>query len=182
VLNGAWAQGKFGNALQMDGGNNSIVVVPLSDSLRSTADNVTVMGWAYRTAEHNVDIFGHGYPSLFLGFHGPKFKWQVVNDEGSDASCYANKKYRAVLNQWFHLAGTYDGRMARLYVDGVEICSTWSWRSGPVAMPDAPFTLSGYLNDKGGIVDEITGKIDDVRIYNRVLSADEIRNVFNARK
>jgi len=182
IVNGAWASGKIGNALQMNGGNDSIVTIPLSDKLRSTADNVTVMGWAYRTAEHNVDIIGHAYPPLFLGFHGPRFKWQIENTSGKKVSCYADPKYRATLNRWFHLAGTYDGRTARLYVDGVQICSEWIWSGGPIEMPEVPFSISGYLDDDGKIVDEITGKIDDVRIYNRVLSVDEIQAIYNVGK
>jgi len=182
IVNGGWGDGKVGAALKMDGGNDSIVTIPLSDKLRSTAGNITVMGWAYRTAQHNVDIVGHGYPALFLGFHGPRFKWQVENTHGTKASCYADPEYRAVLNQWFHLAGTYDGRTARLYVDGVQICSTWSWLSGAIEMPEVPFTISGYMRDSGEIVDEITGKIDDVRIYNRVLSVDEIQAIYNVGK
>ena len=180
IRNGTWGSGKTGNALQMDGSNHGIVTVLLSDSLRSTADNVTVMGWAYRTAEHNVDLVGHAYPFLFLGFHGPRFKWQIANTRGKKLSCYADPKYRAELNRWFHLAGTYDGRTVRLYVDGEEICSKWSWMSSAIAMPDAPFTISGYLRDTGEIVDEITGKIDEVRIYNRVLSVDEIRRIYQS--
>jgi hypothetical protein len=180
IVNGGWGNGKIGGALHMDGGNNSIVTVPLTDALRSTAESVTVMAWAYRTAPHNVDIIGHGYPALFLGFHGLQFKWQIKKTGGTMASCYADPKYRATLNQWFHLAGTYDGRTARLYVDGVQICSTWPWLSRSIEMPEVPFTISGYLGDSGEIVDEISGKIDDVRIYNRVLSADEVREIYNA--
>jgi len=180
IRNGTWSIGRVGNALQMAGNNQGIVTIPLSDSLRSTADSVTVMGWAYRTAEHNVDLVGHAYPFMFLGFHGPRFKWQIANTDGKKFSCYADPKYLAALDRWFHLAGTYDGRALRLYVDGVEICSKWRWLSRPMAMPDAPFTISGYLNDSGEIVDEITGKIDEVRICNRVLNDEEIQNIYQS--
>ena len=40
------------------------------------------------------------------------------------------------------------------------------------------FTLSGYQDQEGNIVDEITGRIDDVRIYNRVLDAGEIQAIY----
>lgn len=42
-------------------------------------------------------------------------------------------------------------------------------------MPDVPFTIGAYLDDDQKIVDEISGRIDDVRIYARALSASEIR-------
>ena len=173
INNGGWAEG--GDALQMDGGNDGIVVVPLSDSLRSTADEITVMAWTYRSAEHNVAVVSHGYPDLFFGFHGPQFKWQLLHANGRRTSCYADKKYVASLGRWIHVAATYNGWVAKLYADGVEICSKWSW--GPIAMPEKPFTMSGYLEDSGQIVDEITGRIANVRVYDRALSADQIRAV-----
>jgi len=182
IRNAGWGGGRIGNALQMNGGNNSIMSVPLSDSLRSTAAEITVMGWAYRTAAHNVAVIAHGYPTLFLGFHGQQFKWQVVNEKDKRAQCYADPKYQAVLNQWFHLTGTYDGRTARLYVDGVQICRKILWRAGGIIMHDDPITVSGYFDTAGNVVDEITGMIDEVRIYNRSLSADEIRNIYSKEK
>lgn len=177
LRNAAIAPGKVGNALQMNGHNDSIMIIPLSDSLRATAREITVMGWAYRMADHNVAVVAHGYPTLFLGFHGRQFKWQIANVNNAGAHCYADAKYQATLDRWFHLAGTYDGRTARLYVDGVEICSKWLWNGGALKMPEVPFTVSGYLDDQGKIVDEITGMIDEVRVYSRALNADAIRAV-----
>lgn len=160
----------------MDGGNDGIVVVPLSQSLRSTADAITITAWTYRTAEHNVDVVGHGYPGLFLGFHGPSFKWEIVNAAGEYASCYADPEHRAEIGRWIHLAATYDGHAARLYADGRHICRRKL--TGPIAMPDTPFTISGYFAKDGAIVDEISGRIDDVRIYDRALTVAEIHSLY----
>lgn len=185
ILNGGWSEGHTDNALtdraltenalSMDGGNDAIVLVPMSDSLRTTAREITVMAWTYRTAGHNVDVLGHGYPALFFGFHGPRFKWQFVLANGRRMECYADPKYEAGLDRWIHLAATYNGWIARLYADGEQVCSKWTW--GNITMPDVPFTLSGYLDDSGRIVDEITGRLDDVRIYDRALSQAEIRSI-----
>jgi hypothetical protein len=41
-------------------------------------------------------------------------------------------------------------------------------------MPDVPFTIGAYVDENGAIIDEITGRIDDVRIYSRALSRSEI--------
>jgi len=175
IQNGGWGEGRTGAALQMDGNNDGIVKVPLSDSLRATANEITITAWTYRTAEHNVAVVSHGYPELFLGFHGPQFKWQIKHANGRMSECYADRKYVASLGRWIHLAATYNGWQAKLYADGVEICSKWNW--GKIAMPETPFTMSGYLNESGKIIDEVTGRIDDVRIYTRALSASEIRSL-----
>jgi hypothetical protein len=173
VLNGEWAAGADGGALLLDGSGDSVVTVPLSDTLRATSTGITVSALAFRTAEHNVALVAHGYPTLFFGFHGAQFKWEVSLDNGRGGSCYADPKYHADLNRWYHVAATYNGWVARLYVDGEEICKDWTW--GSIKMPDTPFTIGSYLDARGKIVDEMTGLIDDVRIYDRALSAREIK-------
>jgi hypothetical protein len=173
ILNGEWGVGAHGRALLFDGGEDSVVTVPLSDTLRATTSGITVTALAFRTEEHNVALVAHGYPTLFFGFHGSQFKWQVSLDNGRGGTCYADLKYRAELNRWYHVAATYNGWVARLYVDGQEICKDWTW--GAIRMPETPFTIGAYLNDEGKIVDEMSGLIDDVRIYSRALSASEIK-------
>ena len=191
IQDGEWGDGRTGGGLLMDGGNNSILIVPLSESLRSTAGEITVMSWSFRTDEHNVAVIAHEYPTLFFGFHGPQFKWEVETESTlfirvarrlglsrpTGAACYAGPSHRAVLDKWIHMAATYDGSRARLYVDGTEICNRRL--AGAIRMPNEPFTISGYLNEAGEIIDEITGRLDDVRIYNRALNETEIRSVYS---
>ncbi len=171
--NYAWSSGKISGSVLLDGQENSIIRIPNSTSLRTTANRITVMAWTYRTANKNVAVFNHNYPDLFFGFHGPQFKWQIRNTNNVYAACYAGD---APLNQWFHIVGTYDGTTARLYVNGAQICS--QPLTGAIPMSDNPFTISGYLNGTT-IIDEMPGKIDDARIYNRALSASEILAVYN---
>jgi hypothetical protein len=175
IVNGAWGTGHSGGALSMHGVNDGIVTVPLSDSLRSTTQEITLMAWTYRDAQHNVAVVSHGYPTLFFGFHGAQFKWQLELANGRGAECYADPKYEAALGRWIHVAATYDGWVAKLYADGVEVCRKWTW--GDIEVPDVPFTMSGYIDDAGRIVDEITGRLDDVRIYNVALSKKQIRQI-----
>lgn len=204
--NGRWSDGKYGGALETTGTaapdaiDDGIVTIPLSDSLRSTSNAITVSAWTYRTAEHNVAVVAHDYPALFLGFHGPQFKWQFQGEPSTGilarlartsgvssvngtvvqgergVSCYRDLEQRAELNEWIHMAATFDGGRSSFYVNGIEICSKRFW--GTIKMPDAPFTISGYLNESNEIFDEMTGKIDDVRIYNRALDPSEIRAIY----
>ncbi len=173
-----WSTGRDGTALAEDGGNDDIVTIPLSASLRGTSEAITISAWTWRDAGHNVAVVSHGYPALFFGFHGPQFKWQIEHQNGRQTACYADWKYVAALGRWIHIAATYDGWLARLYADGKLICWKFAW--GPLAMPETPFTIGGYLDNNGHIVDEVTGRIDDVRIYARALSADEIVHLAQA--
>jgi hypothetical protein len=76
-------------------------------------------------------------------------------------------------NTWYHVAGTYDGSAIRLYIDGILEASTPA--TGALA------TSSNHLNighDPSSPVDSRrfwNGIIDEVKIYNRALSAAEVR-------
>ena len=178
-LSGAgWGEGRDHGALVMDGGNDGIVTIALSERLRATDRGITLSAWTYRTSDHNVAVVSHSYPALFFGFHGMQFKWQFTDASGGDVACYADAAHVAELDRWIHLAATWDGWRARLYADGEEICSNWDW--GRMAMPELPFTIGGYVDDNGAIVDELTGRLDDVRIYDRALSDKEIRALAGA--
>ena len=188
IINGGRGTGVIGNALEMDGADDSYVNIPMSNSFRDSAEQITVMAWANRTAHHNVAVLAHNYPyGIFFGFHeydAPTpfysvFKWDIMGVDGGNAACWTGDAGQ--LNQWFHITGTYDGYNARLYVDGELICTRGM--TDPIRITDHPITLSGYLRagDPNNIKDEISGKIDDLRVYNRALSIDEIQSIYQQR-
>lgn len=74
--------------------------------------------------------------------------------------------------QWNHLVGTYDGSTMHLYVNNVEESTTSISTTVDVAR------VSGFI---GGPENEIdyNGNIDDVRFYDRALSASEVTDLFN---
>jgi hypothetical protein len=74
------------------------------------------------------------------------------------------------LNTWTHLATTYDGTTQRIYVNGVQVASRA--QSGGITVGDGPVRIGGNGAFAGG--EFFTGLIDEVRIYNRALTATEI--------
>jgi len=162
--------------LHLDGMNDNVLAIPVSASLRKTAKAITIVARVYRTADHNVALVAHGYPTLFFGFHGPQFKWQVKLDNGRSGVCYADHRHKADTGRWYHIAATYDGWSARLYVDGREICSDWTY--GSISMPDDDFTIGAYVDDQGEIVDELSGRMSWVQIYSRAFSSANIQKLY----
>ena len=73
------------------------------------------------------------------------------------------------LNSWSHLASTYNGTTLRLYVNGTQVASK--------AISGSIVSSTGALRIGGNSVwtEYFTGRIDEVRIYNRALSANEIQ-------
>src|SRR5262249_7078652 len=80
---------------------------------------------------------------------------------------------------WHLVAGTYDGAMVRMFVDGTEI-GTGTPTSQPInyALPDNQrFYIGAY---RGGCDLGFNGSIDEVRVFNRALTPVEIQAVYNS--
>jgi hypothetical protein len=82
---------------------------------------------------------------------------------------------------WHLVAGTYDGAMVRLYVDGVEVGT-----GNPTTLPikydladSQKFLIGAYGHGGASCNIGLTADVDDVRIYNRALTANEIYAIFS---
>lgn len=73
-----------------------------------------------------------------------------------------------VAGTFYHLACVWDGTNLKLYVNGAQNAS-----AGQSITP-AGNTASLYIGQYGGNADQANGIIDDVRIYNKALSASEV--------
>jgi hypothetical protein len=74
------------------------------------------------------------------------------------------------LNVWTHLAGTFDGAMLKLYVNGQLVGSLAT--TAPIDATGGVLRIGG---DSVWAGDYFPGAIDEARIYNRALSAEEIQ-------
>ena len=101
----------------------------------------------------------------------------VIGTGGTfDGSCCTvlNGPTALTINQWTHLAGTWDGSTLRLYLGGVEVAS--QPRSGTLEVNNSPLHIGG--NTYNG--ENFSGLIDEVRIYNRALTPAEIAQDMNS--
>jgi hypothetical protein len=80
------------------------------------------------------------------------------------------------LTTWTHVATTYDGATLRIYVNGVQVASRP--QTGGITVGDGPVTIGGNGAFAGG--EFFHGLIDEVKVYNRALSASEISADMNA--
>jgi concanavalin A-like lectin/glucanase superfamily protein len=71
-------------------------------------------------------------------------------------------------NTWSHLAFTWDGSTTRLYVNGAQVATA--------ALTGTAVTSTGLLRIGGNSIwgEWFSGAIDEVRVYNRALTATEI--------
>lgn len=74
------------------------------------------------------------------------------------------------LNQWYHVAATYDGTTLKLYVNGTLEMT----KQSPVT-PVASNTV--IIGKRGGNAGYFIGCLNDVRIYDHCLSAAEVKEI-----
>jgi uncharacterized protein YjdB len=171
TISGAtWStSGRFGGALSFNGSTNFVTVNAAPSLNLTTAMTVeawvrlsSVTGWQTvaireRTGGLSYALYANTDSNAPAG---------VVSING-DVNLYGTT--RLVLNTWTHLATTYDGATLRLYVNGVQVRSMNL--TGTMAAATGPLRIGGnavwgeYLN----------GLIDELRIYNRALTAAQIQ-------
>jgi hypothetical protein len=175
IANATWTAGKFGQALWFNG-SNAWVTVNNATSLNLT-NRLTLEAWVYPTKDG-------GWRTVVMKESSANYYLDSSNGSFAGAGPSAglnNGSYRDVygssslpLNTWSHLAATWDGTTFRVYVNGVQVASKAV--SGIIASTTNPLHIGG--NSVWG--EFFAGKIDEVRIYNRVLSQTEIQADMNA--
>jgi len=192
----AWVPGKVGTAVDCDGTNGGgglpyddgtgYVHIGQDDALKPPQISVqawinldtfvdwgglvgnvydtgaTESGWALHTRSDGVVAF---YVSVL---------------SGGDATLQTVSHGNTPTGQWIHCVGTYDGSEVKLYVNGAGpiVTSTsggpidYSTEAEPIAM-----RIGQYFDDNEE--NRCDGRIDEVAIWDRALSPDEVAELYN---
>ncbi|MBK5209978.1 MAG: T9SS type A sorting domain-containing protein [Flavobacteriaceae bacterium] len=87
--------------------------------------------------------------------------------------------YAIPTDKWHHIAATYDGLTAKLFIDGLEVATGAS--SGSPANGTEKFLIGAIYDSNTPTVPKnyFNGYIDEVRIWNKALTAQQIREMMN---
>jgi len=136
-----------------------------------TTSGIRTIASTYEAGGYGLSFNEAAYPGklLFSAYIGGAYRYAVTNDTFSDTT------------NWHFLAGTYDGSRIRLYLDGI-LQNTGTDITGSIQYPIMPLLVAANPGAGGASASYFDGFVDDVRIYNRALSADEILALYNATK
>lgn len=132
--------------------------------------NLTMELWLFAKTKPDkgeIGILGKGFNSFLLSFGGRC--WFYI--DGGKNHCVAP----VALGGWHHLAATYDRKTMRFYVNG-ELASERELGYGIAQGKN--FCLRCPLPTDDNVEGTFTFMLDDVRIYNRALPAEEIAEHF----
>jgi glucose/arabinose dehydrogenase len=170
VSGASWtAAGRFGSALTFDGVNDMVTIPDAAPLDLTTA--MTLEAWVrpsvggdWRTVLLKGHASGLAYALYASGDNGRPAGYVRVGDERDARGTAA-----LPTGTWTHLAVTYGGGFLRLYVNGVQVGSRA--QTGTIATSDLPLQIGG--NSVWG--EWFAGVIDEVRVYDRALSAAEVQ-------
>ncbi len=107
-----------------------------------------------------------------LGYVESRFSFALRGKGGTGRLTYLTDTRDFVPGRWYHVAGVYDGREMRLYVDGQHRAASTEQSGEIVYPPSAPYEIAAYHDDDENF--RATGAIAEARLYRRALSLDEI--------
>lgn len=168
------ASGRFGAGLEFSG--SGAVTIPNAPSLQLTS-GMTLEAWVRPTVVPNgwVDVIYKGNDNYYLMSSTDRNMAPAVGGifDGGPGTTKTFGTTALPPNTWTHLAGTYDGSTIRLYVNGTLVSSVA--RTGSLLTQTNPLSIGG-----DAIYGQFfRGTIDEVRIYNRALTAAQIVSDMN---
>ena len=163
--------GKFGNALKLNG-QSDWVEVPHADIL-TVDESVTVMAWI--NAERHQGPNNERWQGIVAKSNNPRsysfyteFPSECLHlSVGGGSVC--DKK--VALNEWVHVVAQVDrGSTHKYWVNG-EAAGEFDGKNNPPGKADTADLLVGKTHESNR---EFLGLIDEVRIWNRALSEEEV--------
>jgi hypothetical protein len=169
VAGATWAAGgKSGRALSFDGVND-MVTVPDSNLL-DLAAGMTLEAWVKptTTSDWRTVLLKERPGQLTYALYATGDNGRPLAEVAAGSQRDARGTAALPVGVWTHLAATYDRSTLRLYVNGTQVAST--------AVTGTLLNSTGVLRIGGNAVwgEYFGGLIDDVRVYERALSAAEI--------
>jgi len=174
---------KSGTCLSFNGTNN---YVETTLNLSGTND-YTVSLWVNTSSSFTAGKYNRfvGTQSWTAGRLGlvmiPSGEYQVNTYFGPGYDYWLGSGVVMPKDTWVYLAATFDRNgLEELYYNGVKKSSMNMAPAAAISWLDAPLRIACGAN--GDVYQPHKGYIDDVRIYDRVLSADEIKSIYEKTK
>lgn len=177
---------KNANALSFDG-TNDLVNLSTSSSLKFSSSFTAELwvksaNWAVAAQQQLISCYESGGWGITLTSDG---KMNFLIRSAVSGTSYVGVSYpvsNLTNNTWYHVAGTFDGRFMRMYVNGNLVGSYDLGSSGTVfySYPSNPVFIGADPTDNAtpqGLY--FAGQIDEVRLWNIARTQAQIQSVMN---
>lgn len=162
------SSGYYDGAYQFDGSNDYITATVTGHN----NNLVSIGAWIFipLASQTNKYIIDHNnVRSMLYGFQTDAFN---IFNNGYPTGTASDTQMNATVGAWNHVVYTSDGSRVYGYLNGVNLVNVSGNLDG------TPTTM--YLGSFTGISNFFNGTIDEVNIYDRLLSADEVIEANNS--
>ncbi len=182
---------RFGNAnkaYEFDGISN-FIELGSSSTLKPAIGSVSL--WA-KLIEASYNGWGYAYNPIFLSMNGNSSSFfeavgiyyslnksnvlAITTNPSNNLERYGNSSSNMTAGEWIHIVVTYDNDSLALYMNG---SLEFKIEKGFTSVFDSTFPVIIGKSDDELNKRYFHGAIDDIRIYNRILSANEVNSLFN---
>jgi concanavalin A-like lectin/glucanase superfamily protein len=162
-----WVEGKFGKALEFDGGNH--VEVPASEDFSYEEGYTFALYFRANNVNTQQGPIGQNANGQYINFwmNSAQLRWETDAGQNFFSSVAIEE------DQWYHAAGTYDfaSGMAKIYIDGefdkeIAFSSDTDFTTIPVII--GGYGIGSYPFD---------GIIDEIAIFNVELAEEDIKSI-----
>lgn len=129
------------------------------------------VGWQYLMT--NKNDFHNNFFRLGLNENNGQIRFYTEQDNELNTKFVSNEDF--VDGEWHHIVATRDGDQGKIYVDGTLI-TEGDTMDGDIGGDDTNWYLAQDGNTNGYLI----GAMDEVRIYSRALTAEEVKKNFES--
>lgn len=174
TVNGAqWSSGKSGNALLFDGQNDNVNL----GNLNFSGNQMSIATWIYSNGFLDDDRIiskatgqqANDHYWMISIANGNRLRFRLKTGSSTKTLIASSA---TPINQWVHVVVTYNGSKMKIYRNGVEVASANA--SGNIATNSSPV----YLGMNTGGYSPWNGKLDNLTLYTKALSAAEVATLY----
>ena len=157
--------------------DGAVDYIDMEDNLDLNPTGFTISAWIKRDptdsgiksilSKRNTS-YSQGFDLRVLGNRRIQLGWKNGSNQVLNAPTLVPD------DEWHHVAAIYDGSTASIYIDGVFSASA---NLTPPIDTDDSFNIAAA--GKGSTVQHFKGNIDEVRVWNRALTPNQLRFIMN---
>ena len=162
------------SALVFDGIDDMVIIQQPDSNINNIHHEITIDCWIYINSLYNVyprviDRSDNIYPAP----RGKRYLIAISPEQVAQFNLngYVVNSFLVMLNQWIHIAGTYNGKSMSIYVDGslqnsVDVDTEINVVNSPL------YFGNNELNNR-----QFDGRIARIRIWDKALSSQQIKTI-----
>lgn len=174
-----WVVSGGKGALDFDGSNDHVNLGQRSPFQIDFSSRFSISAWIKTTASSGGIIGKRVLAGWYFSIEGANVIGLIL--QGTSSAIIVTSVASGVSDgNWHHVAATYTGNSnasgISLFVDGRQVSTTTVLNSAIGSMLNAIDTTIGAVTTNQFF---LAGQLDDIRIYNRALTAGEVRQLYN---